>query len=215
MYQSDCDLTYGSPFPILQVIQTHTFILARTAGVYVKNFTINQLPSYGQRSVAYLKKERTGEKSEAELARDLHMAEARAYATTVKAENPELWALYKKVAKPRKTSPRAIAVKDFMKVPHFNPLNLTNYLGQVGDPIKIHCKDDIGLVSVEVSIAQQDGTNIEKGMAAVLDAREGFWVYKATQAIPVGTDVLIELVGLDHAGHRIKLTENPTVGADA
>jgi hypothetical protein len=166
----------------------------------------------GERTVAYVKKERKSEKSQAELARDYHMAEARAYATTVKAENPELWALYKQLGKPKKISPRAIAVKDFMKVPKFSPLNLTNYLGQVGDPIKIHCADVIGLVSVEVSIEKQDGTDIEKGMAAELDAREGFWMYKATQAIPRGTDIFIEVTGLDHAGHRVTMTENPVVG---
>ena len=168
----------------------------------------------GIRTVAYVRKPKTGEKSEAELRRDYRMAEARAYATTVKKENPALWELYRQVAKPRKISPQAIAVGDFMNVPVFSPLDLTSYLGKVGDPIKIHCKDDIGLVSVEVSIDRQDGTDVEKGMAAVLDAREGFWVYKATQAIPLGTDVFIEVVGLDHAGHRIKLTENPAVGED-
>jgi hypothetical protein len=166
----------------------------------------------GERTIAYIKKPRTSEKSEAELRRDYRMAEARTYADTVKTENPELWALYKQVAKPRKISPRAIAVADFMNLPQFSPLNLVNYQGRVGDPIKIHCKDDIGLVSVEVAIDRQDGTDVEKGMAAALNAREGFWVYTATQAVPLGTDVFIEVVGLDHAGHRIKMTENPIVG---
>ena len=166
----------------------------------------------GERTIAYVRKPRTSEKSEAELARDYRMAEARAYAKTVKTDNPELWALYKQVGKPRKISPQAIAVGDFLNVPYFSPLDLVNYKGQVGNPIKIHCKDDIGLVSVEISIDLQDGTDVEKGMAAELDAREGFWVYKATQPVPLGTDIFIEVVGLDHAGHRIKLTENPVVG---
>lgn len=166
----------------------------------------------GERTVAYIRKPRTSEKSEAEQVRDEHMAEARAYAATVKANNPELWAFYKQVGKPRKISPQAIAIGDFMNVPFFRPLNLENYFGKVGDPIKIHCKDDIGLVSVEVSIEKQDGTDVEQGMAAELDAREGFWLYTATQTIPKGTDVFIEVVGLDHAGHRIKMTENPVVG---
>jgi hypothetical protein len=166
----------------------------------------------GLRTVAYIRKPKTGEKSEAEQRRDDLMAEARAYATSVKNDNPELWAFYKQLAKPKKISPRSVAVKDFLNVPFFKPLDLTNYNGQVGDPIKIHCKDDIGLVSVEVSIDRQDGTDVENGMAAVLDAREGFWIYRATQPVPRGTDIFIELVGLDHAGHRIKLTENPIVG---
>src|SRR5512139_2274372 len=126
----------------------------------------------GERTVAYIRKERTGEKSEAEQRRDDRMAEARAYATSVKTNNPELWAFYKQVGKSRKISPQAIAIGDFLNVPVFKPLNLTNYFGQVGDPIKIHCKDDIGLVWVEVTIEKQDGSDVEKGMAAVLDARE-------------------------------------------
>ena len=166
----------------------------------------------GERTVVYVRKPRKGEKSEAEQRRDDRMAEARAYATSVKTSNPELWALYKQVGKPKKISPQAIAIGDFMNVPFFKPLDLTNYKGQVGDPIKIHCKDDIGLVSVEVSIDRQDGSGVEKGMAAALDAREGFWIYRATQPVPNGADIFIELVGLDHAGHRIKMTENPTVG---
>src|SRR5512139_172040 len=76
----------------------------------------------GVRTVAYVRKPRTGEKSEAELRRDYLMAEARAYATTVKNEDPELWALYKQVGKPKKISPQAIAIKDFMNVPFFRPL---------------------------------------------------------------------------------------------
>jgi hypothetical protein len=166
----------------------------------------------GERTVVYVRKPRKGEKSEAELKRDERMAEARAYAKSVKTDNPELWALYKQVGKPKKISPQAIAVGDFMNVPVFRPLNLENYFGQVGDPIKIFCRDDIGLVSVEVSIDKQDGTGVESGLAAELDARAGFWVYTATQALPRGTDIFIEVVGLDHAGHRITMTENPTVG---
>ena len=42
--------------------------------------------------------------------------------------------------------------------------------------------------------------------------RTGIWTYTATQAIPEGTDVFIEVVGWDHTGHRVKMTENPTVG---
>ncbi len=168
----------------------------------------------GERTVAYIKKPRKGEKSEAEQARDDRMAEARAYATSVKIEDPELWAFYRQLGKARKISPRALAVGDFLNVPFFKPLDLTNYKGLVGDKIKIHCKDDIGLVSVEVSIEKQDGTDVEKGMAVALDVREGFWIYKATQPVPPGTDVFIEVVGLDHAGHRIKLTENPVVGEE-
>jgi hypothetical protein len=47
---------------------------------------------------------------------------------------------------------------------------------------------------------RQDGTDVERGMAAELDAGEGSWIYTATQPVPMGTDIFIELVGLDRAG---------------
>jgi len=166
----------------------------------------------GERTVAYIRKERKGEKSEAELERDENWAEARAYANSVKASNPDLWELYRQVGKERKVSPCALAIGDYLKPPSFRPLDLKDYKGQVGDPIQIHAVDNIGLASVEVSIDRQDGTELEKGVAVELGTRTGFWVYTATQPVTLGTDVFIEVVGLDYAGHRVKMTENPVVG---
>jgi hypothetical protein len=88
----------------------------------------------GERTVAYIRKERKGEKSEAELERDENWAEARAYANSVKASNPELWELYRQVGRERKVSPFALAVGDYLKPPALRPLNLKDYKGQVGDP---------------------------------------------------------------------------------
>ena len=166
----------------------------------------------GERTVAYIRKERKGEKSEAELERDENWAEARAYANSVKASNPDLWEVYRQVGKERKVSPFALAIGDYLKPPSFRSLDLKDYKGQVGDPIQIHTVDNIGLASVEVSIDRQDGTDLEKGMAVELGARTGFWLYTVTQPVALGTDVFIEVVGVDHAGHRVKMTENPVVG---
>lgn len=166
----------------------------------------------GERTVAYIKKERKSEKSQAELERDANWAEARAYASSVKESNAALWALYKLVGKERKISPFALAIGDYLKVPSFKPLDLKDYKGRVGDPIQIHALDNMGLVSVEVLIEKQDGTDVEKGMAVEMGARTGFWVYTATQPLPRGTDIFVEVVGIDHAGHRANLTENPAVG---
>ena len=166
----------------------------------------------GEQTFAYIRKPRKGEKSEAELERVENWAEARAYANSVKASNPELWALYQKVGKERKVSPFALAVGDYLKTPSFKPLDLKGYKGEVGNPIQIRAMDNIGLASVEVSIDMQDGTDVEKGMAVELGERTGFWVYTATQTVALGTDVFIEVVGVDYAGHRVKMTENPIVG---
>jgi hypothetical protein len=166
----------------------------------------------GERTVAYIRKERKGEKSEAELERDENWAEARAYAISVKESNPDLWELYQQVGRERKVSPFALAVGDYLKPPSFRSLDLKNYKGQVGDPIQVHAVDNIGLASVEFSIERQDGSSVEKGMAFEMGARTGFWTFKATQPVALGTGVFIEVVGLDHAGHEVRMSESPVVG---
>jgi hypothetical protein len=167
----------------------------------------------GERTVAYIRKQRKGEKSEAEMARDQKWAEARGYAQSVMESNPELWEFYQQVGKERKTSPFALAVGDYLKPPSFRSLDLRYYHGQVGDPIQILAVDNLGLASVEVSIERQDGGSVEKGMAVELAARTGFWAFKATQPVDPGTGLFIEVVGVDHAGHEVRLTESPVVGA--
>jgi hypothetical protein len=40
------------------------------------------------------------------------------------------------------------------------------------------------------------------------------WLYTATQPVPVGTDVFIEVTATCHSGKQVTMTENPTVGAE-
>jgi hypothetical protein len=163
-------------------------------------------------TIAYMKKKKKkGEKSEAELRRDDRWAVAQAYAKSVQAD-PVKWELYETVAKEKKISPFILAENDYRNAPSFRPLDLQMYRGRVGDPITILAKDDVGLVSVEVKIEKGDGTDVESGVAVESGVRTDIWVYTATQAIPEGTDIFIEVVGWDHTGHRVKMTENPTVG---
>jgi hypothetical protein len=162
-------------------------------------------------TVAYMKKrKKKGELSEAEQRRDDKWAVAQAYARSAMAD-PVKWELYKTVAKEKKMSPFILAENDYRNAPSFRPLDLQMYRGRVGDPITILAKDDVGLVSVEVKIDKQDGTDVEKGVAVESGVRTGIWIYTATQAVPDGTDIFIEVTGWDHTGHRIKMTENPTV----
>jgi hypothetical protein len=162
-------------------------------------------------TIAYMKKQKKGEKSEAELKRDDRWAVARAYAQSAMAD-PVKWDLYKTVAREKKTTPFVLAMNDYRNAPSFRPLDLQMYQGRVGDPITILAKDDVGLIAVEVSIDRQDGTDVETGVAVESGVRTGIWTYTATQAVPEGTDVFIKVVGWDHTGHRVKMTENPTVG---
>jgi hypothetical protein len=163
---------------------------------------------------AYMKRKRKGEPSEAQQSWDRQWDEAQAYAKSVLAD-PVKWEFYKMVDKEKKIPAFALAVADYLKKPSFDPLDLREYKGQVGNPIKMRSFDAVGLVSVEVSLSRMDGTQIERGMAIEMGTRTGFWNYTASQPVALGSDIFIEVVGVDHAGKSNKRTENPIVGEDS
>lgn len=111
-------------------------------------------------------------------------------------------------------SPKNLAVADFLSVPQFKPLDLSNYQGRVGDPIMIRVVDKVGLASLEAAIDGQDGSDIEKGMAVEIGSHSGKWVYLTTQPVAKGSDIFIEVRGIDYTGKWVKMTENPTVGEE-
>jgi len=151
--------------------------------------------------------------TEGQLAQRAEFAEAAAFAKTVYA-NPALLAFYEPIAKQRDLTVRAVAMGDYLKKPTIKPLDLSNYKGRIGDPIRIRVYDDIGLADLNVKIDAQDGTDIESGAAVEDGERSGKWIYTANATVALGADVFIEVSGVDHAGNKIKMTENPTVGQD-
>jgi hypothetical protein len=157
--------------------------------------------------------ERTKAPSEAELSRRERFKEAAAYGVSVK-EDPALLEFYGPIAEQREITVYSLAVGDFLGVPSFKPLNLSKYEGKIGDIITIRAKDDIGLADVELSIVSQEGTLIEQGKAVEKGARTGIWIYTATAPVAPGTDIFIEVHGVDHAGNEAQLSESPTVGMD-
>lgn len=167
----------------------------------------------GEYTAAYKKKKRKGEPSEAQQSWNEQWDEAQAYAKSVHAD-PEKWAFYKMVAKEKKIPPYALAMADYLKQPSFDPLDLREYQGQVGNKIKIRAIDAVGLVSCEVSLHTLEGTEIERGMAVEMGTRTGYWHYTATQPVALGADIFIEVVGVDYAGKSTRRTENPIVGAE-
>jgi hypothetical protein len=71
----------------------------------------------------------------------------------------------------------------------------------VGDEIVIRASDDFQVTSVTVSLAQANGQAVETGDAVETPAHSGRWVYKATQAVSVGTPVRITVTAKDRPGH--------------
>ena len=168
---------------------------------------------YKGRTIVGKKPVRTKERGVAELAWQEHFKEAVSYAKSVLAD-PVAREFYEPIALQRDISVYNAAMGDFLKLPAIKPLNLSNYKGQVGDTIAIRATDDVGLADVEVSILAQDGTPIEHGKAVEIGERSGKWTYTATAQVALGSDVFIEVEGVDHAGNEARITENPTVGVE-
>jgi hypothetical protein len=129
-------------------------------------------------------------------------------------EDPALRAFYEPIAQQRELTVYALAIGDFLGRPSLQPFDLSGYRGRAGDAIVIQAVDDIGLAGLAVKILAQDGTLIEQGNAVEIGTRSGYWTYTATVPVVFGSSVFIEAEGADHAGTKVKLTENPTVGVD-
>ena len=168
---------------------------------------------YKGRTIVGKKPVRTKEAGMEQLARQERFKEAVAYAKSVLA-NPALREFYKPIAFQRDISIYACALGDFLKLPHIKPLNLDNYQGRISDTIAIRATDDIGLAELEVKISAQDGRLIERGNAVENGTGSGKWTYTATAQVALGSDIFIEVEGVDHAGNVVKITENPTVGME-
>ena len=140
-------------------------------------------------------------------------AEAAQYAKRALAD-PEKRAYYEKLSVEKDIPPFALAVADHMSVPTIQPLDLSEYVGQVGDPILITAQDKVGVVSVEVSLVTVEGALIEKGQAVETGSRTGSWVYTATASVPLGSDIFVEAEAFDMAGRRTVASANPIVGQE-
>jgi hypothetical protein len=159
------------------------------------------------------KAQSTKDPSDAMLDQRDYFTEAAAYGNAVK-DDPIRSEFYAPIAEERGQTIYLTAMTDFLTRPTIKPLNLSKYRGQVGDIITIRAKDDIGLATMDVALIATDGTQIEGGKAVETYTHSGKWIYTATTAVAVGTDIFIEVVGADHAGTEVKLTESPRVGVD-
>ena len=164
------------------------------------------------RTVAYMKTNHP--LSEAQINQQVRFKEAVAYANAAVAK-PESVAFYEPIAQEKRLSVHNIAIADYLNErPDIQPLDLTQYKGNVGDTILIRTFDDIGVVDVDVTLTSNTGTRIERGKAVETGSRSGYWVYTATAPVALGADIFIEVVAMDHAGNRGKMTESPRVGVD-
>lgn len=180
--------------------------LSGKMGDWVYRYSKNKKKTFiGEKPVRSL------EQTEGQIAQQERFTDASLYAGEAMAD-PALREFYENAAEEMGITPHNAAMADFLSVPVFKPLDLSKYKGQVGDPILVRVTSKFGLAALEITIDRQDGSEIETGRA--VETATNRWVYAATQPVAVGTDIFIEVVGTDHTGRRVKMTESPTVGVE-
>jgi hypothetical protein len=153
----------------------------------------------------------TVEPSEAQAAQRRYFKKAVNYVKTVMADEGSR-AFYEDLAQRRETTLRALCMSDFLNAPTMDDLDLSKYMGNVGDRILINTYDKVGVVQVDVSITDVNGTMLECGQAVEQGEGSGNWEYVATVPVAPGTDIFIEAEAYDRPGHRTVASANPTVG---
>ena len=118
-------------------------------------------------------------------------------------KNPDLLALYSENLRKGKSA-FALAVKDYMKSPVVEQIEVLNYQGNPGDLISVSAEDDFKLTAVSVQIIDPAGEIIEQGVCAI-SLPTGHYDYTATELVPDLTGVTIKAKALDLPGHAGEL----------
>lgn len=105
---------------------------------------------------------------------------------------------YRKAARQRRASTLQVATADFLHAPEIHQIDLGEYRGRPGDPIRIYATDDVAITRVGVLIVDAANHLVEMGMAR----RDGpdRWLYRATRLAP-GQHVRVIVDAADLPGH--------------
>jgi hypothetical protein len=163
-------------------------------------------------TIAYMKKKKKGPRSEAQIATTKQLSAGPRYAKRAMA-SPAKRELYETIAQIKDKPAFILAVMDYFSVPTFEPLDLTEYKGQAGDPILIEAVDDIGLASVGVELIGTNDVLVEQGNAVETRLCSGDWVYMTTTSVAAGAEISIRVTGTDYTGKVVQITEMAVVGA--
>ena len=145
--------------------------------------------------------------TEAQAVAQERFRQATLYGKMVMAD-AETKALYEEAAEQRGVPVFSLTVADFFHAPSVDEIDLSGYAGKAGEKIGIRAHDDFAVVGVTVEIARADGQPVENGEAVETPAGSGHWVYTATQSVPNGTAVRVNVTAKDRPGHAGTKTAN-------
>ena len=137
--------------------------------------------------------------SAAEVEVRARFKQASVYATTVLTDPAQL-EFYTEIANEQELGgPRAAAIRDYLRPPAVESVDVSGYQGHVGDTIKVVATDDSGVTGVTLTLRTNSAV-IETGPATMGVSPDAPWVYTATVAVQ-GQSVIVEATALDRAGN--------------
>ncbi|OWP61755.1 hypothetical protein CDA63_17810 [Hymenobacter amundsenii] len=95
------------------------------------------------------------------------------------------------------------ALADFAKPPQLLAVEVGNYCGQVGHPLRVQAKKPCGVVAVWVRILDVAGQMLEEGAAAPENA--DWWSYKTQQTHPAAAIRQLQALARDRPGNEAEL----------
>ena len=130
----------------------------------------------GKTIVAAPPRKSNHEPTEKQLKQQDIFQEAVIYGKTVMV-TPALNAIYK-TAVPEGGSVYQVSLADFLSAPKINEVDVSDYVGEPGNSIRIRATDDFMVKNVDVTITNEDGILVEEG-EAVKQSNGLDWLFTA------------------------------------
>jgi hypothetical protein len=140
----------------------------------------------------------TGRRSEKQKANSIRFLNAQRYAARALAD-PALKAAYKAACRGHQ-NPRNLAIRDALRGPAVESINLEGYTGKPSQIVRVKAVDDFRVVQVKVTVRGPAGELIEEGLAA-LTPDGGEWHYGTQVEVSAGQSLSITAVAQDTPGN--------------
>jgi hypothetical protein len=114
--------------------------------------------------------------SEAQKSHQSAFREASAYARSAKTQP-----VYVERATATNSIPYNVAISDWFGKPQVLEIEVRDWTGQAGQPIRVRAQDNIHVAGVQITIEDNDGTRFEEGEAVQADGQ--WWTYTTMSTI--------------------------------
>ena len=122
-------------------------------------------------------------------------------------KDPEIKKLYSKGINDNLPNAHTVAVQDYLTPPTIHYISQKQHTGAIGDKIRIKATDSFQVTSVDVTITDKNGTELEKGPAERYKRKPQMWIYTVTVANPDVAGTVIKVTAMDRPKNKVTKEE--------